>query len=170
MSDNISLKYLFHQHNLNSRQVRWLSFLSKYDFEIKHIKGKDNKVVDALSRNTNLLYASSNYESNLENKIPIAENFDKEYQNLKEKATENERNQIKIDLSLNIRGLLLHKGRLYIPNSTYIKVSIMNELYKRPYSRHPGYHKMITMTRKYLFWPNMMKEVAEHLACCIECQ
>ena len=40
MSDNISLKYLFDQQNLNARQARWLSFLSDYDFKIKHIKGK----------------------------------------------------------------------------------------------------------------------------------
>ena len=40
MSDNMSLKYLFDQQNLNARQARWLAFLSKYNFEIKHIKGK----------------------------------------------------------------------------------------------------------------------------------
>jgi hypothetical protein len=42
------LKYLFDQPNLNARQRRWLEFLSEYDFDIKHIKGKENKVVDAL--------------------------------------------------------------------------------------------------------------------------
>ena len=50
MSDNISLKYLFDQQNLNARQERWLDFLSEYDFEIKHIKQKENKVVDSLRR------------------------------------------------------------------------------------------------------------------------
>ena len=59
MYDNISLKYLFDQHNLNVRQARWLSFISEYDFEIKHIKGKENKVADALSRHANMLYASA---------------------------------------------------------------------------------------------------------------
>ena len=49
MSDNISLKYLFDQQNLNARKARWLAFLSEYDFKIKHIKGKENKVADALS-------------------------------------------------------------------------------------------------------------------------
>ena len=44
MSNNISLKYLFDQPNLSARQARWLFFLSEYDFEIKHIKGKENKV------------------------------------------------------------------------------------------------------------------------------
>ena len=44
----MSLKYLFNQPDLNSRQARWLDFLSEYHFELKHIKGKENKVVDAL--------------------------------------------------------------------------------------------------------------------------
>ena len=47
--DNMSLNYLFEQPDLNSRQARWLAFLSKYHFELKHIKGKENKIVDALS-------------------------------------------------------------------------------------------------------------------------
>ena len=34
MSDNISLKYLFDQKNLNDRQARSLPFLSEYDFKI----------------------------------------------------------------------------------------------------------------------------------------
>ena len=80
MSDNISLKYVFDQRNLNARQTRWLSFLSEYYFEIKHIKGKENKAVDALSRHANLLYAitSSMYETYLEDKIKNAERFDKQ--------------------------------------------------------------------------------------------
>ena len=78
MSDNISLKYLFEHQNLNARQERWMSFLSEYDFEIKHIKGKENKVAYTLSRHENLLFASSNNESDMENQILSAENYDKE--------------------------------------------------------------------------------------------
>jgi hypothetical protein len=47
--DNIILKYFFDQQNLNARQERCLAFLSEYDFEIKHIKGKENKIADALN-------------------------------------------------------------------------------------------------------------------------
>ena len=43
------LKYLFDQPTLNDRKARWLEFLCEFDFEIKHIKGKENKVADALS-------------------------------------------------------------------------------------------------------------------------
>ena len=49
-TDNMSLKYLFDQPDMNVRQARCLAFLSEYHFELKHIKGKENKVDDALSR------------------------------------------------------------------------------------------------------------------------
>ena len=48
--DHCGLKCLFEQPTLNVKQARWLEFLCDFDFEIKHIKGKENKVVDALSR------------------------------------------------------------------------------------------------------------------------
>ena len=44
------MKYLFDQPTLNSKQARWLEFLCEFNFEIKHIKGKENKADDALSR------------------------------------------------------------------------------------------------------------------------
>jgi hypothetical protein len=53
---HIGLKYLFEQSTLNARKTRWLDFLSEYDFDIKHIKGKENKVVDALSRRVHLMH------------------------------------------------------------------------------------------------------------------
>ena len=78
MSHNISLKYMFDQKNLNARQVRWLAFLSEYDFEIKHIKGKENKVVDSLSRNvvTSFIAPISSYKIYLEDKLEEGINRD----------------------------------------------------------------------------------------------
>ena len=49
-TDNMNLKYLFDQLDLNVMQARWLAFLSEYYFDLKHIKGKENKVDDALSQ------------------------------------------------------------------------------------------------------------------------
>jgi len=50
MSDHSGLRYLFDQPNLNSRQARWLATLSEFDFKIRYINGKENKVAYALSR------------------------------------------------------------------------------------------------------------------------
>jgi hypothetical protein len=57
--DHSGMKYLFEQQTLNSRQTRWLEFLSEYDFDIKHIKGKENKVVDTLSRRVHIMHATT---------------------------------------------------------------------------------------------------------------
>jgi hypothetical protein len=57
--DRIGMKYLFENLTLNARQTRWMEFLSEYDFDIKNIKGKENKVADALSRRVNLMHATA---------------------------------------------------------------------------------------------------------------
>jgi hypothetical protein len=53
------LKYLFDQPNLNARKSIWLEFLREYNFDIKHIKGKENKVVEALSKRVHELHATA---------------------------------------------------------------------------------------------------------------
>jgi hypothetical protein len=55
-TDYSSLKYLFGQPTLNVRQIRWLEFLGEYDFYIKNIKGKENKVANALNRRVHEMY------------------------------------------------------------------------------------------------------------------
>ena len=70
--------------------------------------------------------------------------------------------------SLNEKGLLLYKYRLYVPNVPNIKLLILNEIHKTPYSGNLGYQKTITMLRKDHFWPNMKNELAEYIAKCFE--
>ena len=77
----MSLNYLFDQPNLNARKARWLDFLSEYHFELKHIKGKENKVVDALSRRTHMIYevTLSQTDAYLHEKIRTANKVDPFY-------------------------------------------------------------------------------------------
>jgi hypothetical protein len=39
--------------------MRWLEFLSEYDFDIRHIKGKENKLVDALNRRVHEMHTTT---------------------------------------------------------------------------------------------------------------
>jgi hypothetical protein len=81
MMDNNSVKFLFSQPDLNARKERWLAFLSAFDFEVRHIKGKENKVVDALGRRLHGLFEIniSRGESDLEQRIKVASNNDENY-------------------------------------------------------------------------------------------
>ena len=60
--------------------------MSEYDFEIKHSKGKENKMANALSRNAipHCSAAFSSYKTNLEGLIKDVAKNDKEYLNIKE--------------------------------------------------------------------------------------
>jgi hypothetical protein len=78
MADHCGLRYLFDQPKLNVRQARWMALLSEFDFEIKHIKGKENRVADAFSRSMKTIHlaAVSTYETDVKNKVRNAQETD----------------------------------------------------------------------------------------------
>ena len=160
------------QSNLNARKARWLAFLSEHDFEIQHIKGKENRVVDALSINAKLNFTAgiNTYKIDWEEQLEEGIGQDENYQKLQAKVRENLIESWIIGYSLSENGLLLYKDRLYVPNVPKIKLLILNKIHKTPYSGHLGYQKTITMLRKDYFWPNMKNELAEYFAKCFECQ
>ena len=96
--------------------------------------------------------------------------MDENYQKLQAKVAENLTKSLSTGYSLNDKGLILYKNRLYIPNVPKIKLLILNEIYKTPYSGHPGYQKTITMLRKDYFLSNMKNELAEYISRCFEFQ
>jgi hypothetical protein len=49
------LKYLKAPSNLHRRLAKWVEFIESFPYIIKHKKGKDNVVADALSRKIMLL-------------------------------------------------------------------------------------------------------------------
>ena len=50
LTDHNPLVFLSKMRNKNARLTRWALLLQEYDLEIKHVRGKDNVVADALSR------------------------------------------------------------------------------------------------------------------------
>jgi hypothetical protein len=69
--DHYGMKHLFGKATLNVRKTRWMEFLSEHDFEIKHIKRKDNQVVDAPSQREHVMHIASinMYNTNLKDKL-----------------------------------------------------------------------------------------------------
>ena len=49
-SDNHALQYIMQHPKLNQNHVKWVEMLQRFTFVLKHISGKSNRVVDALSR------------------------------------------------------------------------------------------------------------------------
>ena len=50
VTDHKALKFFQMQSQLTARQMRWIDYLVRFDFDIRYIKGTLNKAADALSR------------------------------------------------------------------------------------------------------------------------
>jgi hypothetical protein len=171
LTDNSRVKYLFNQPYLNARKARCLAFLSKFDFKVRHIKGKENKVADALSRRVHGLFEINNSraESDLEQRIRTIGINDGNYTKIMIELQKSTTNSEKLDLGIDKKGLLRLKNRLYILDSTELKSTILDKAHKKPYFGHSGYHKTITTLRKLFFWPSIKGEIEEYLARCQDC-
>jgi hypothetical protein len=78
MTDHSGLRYLFDQPKLNARQARWMVLLNEFDFEIKHIKGKENRVLDAISRSMKVIHLEvvNTGEPNIKERVKSAQETD----------------------------------------------------------------------------------------------
>jgi hypothetical protein len=56
MRDHCGMKYLFDQPRLNSIQAKKMALINEFDFEIKHIKGKENRVAGTLNRSVQAIH------------------------------------------------------------------------------------------------------------------
>ena len=57
-TDHHGPKYVFEQPNLNAIQRKCMELLCEYDFDIKLIKGKENKVADELNRKMHVMHVT----------------------------------------------------------------------------------------------------------------
>jgi hypothetical protein len=147
--DHIGLNYLFEQPRLNSRQTRWLEFLSDYDFDIKHIKGKENKFSDALSRRVHLMHVStvSMHQSDLKRRILDGLVRDQHYLQVKESLQKGYVQQKIKEYEIKEDGLLMHKNRIYVPSFRELRNLALKEMHDVPYAGHPSYQKAIKNVR-----------------------
>jgi hypothetical protein len=92
-TDHHGLKYLFEKPTLNARQRRWLEFMCEYKFDIKYIKGKENKVVDALSKKVHELHATAirMYRTDIKDIILEVASVDLQYKYLVAKLQQSQR-------------------------------------------------------------------------------
>jgi hypothetical protein len=126
MTNHSGLRCLFDQPKLNARQARWMALLSEFDFEIKHIKGKENWVADALSRSVKTIHlaAVSTCETDIRERVGNAQEtyafFKTVTSYLRKEIT-----GLKYEgYQMLDKGPLTYKNRLYIPSCDDLKRSI----------------------------------------------
>jgi hypothetical protein len=138
-SDHQALKFINNQHHMNNMHARWITFMQKFTFSLKHKARLMNKVADALSRRTTLLVI-------VETEITGFETLKEQYINDEDfKEVWN-----KCSTHQNVSDFLIHGGFLFKTNKLCIpkgslREKIMWELHGGGLGGHLGHDKTITL-------------------------
>lgn len=139
--------------------------INEFDFKITHIKSKENKVADALSRSLQVadMATMSTFETDINVRIKEALLLDDHYQHVKEFLQMELQGLVSKNYPLIDEGLLLFKNKKCVNNVADLRRLIMDEFHKIPSSSHLGYHKMIKTMKKIFYWLGL-KGVANYIA------
>ncbi|GJY82552.1 putative nucleotidyltransferase, ribonuclease H [Tanacetum coccineum] len=148
------------QDKVSHNHVRWLAFLEKFTFVVKHKTGVSNRATDALSRRSSLLVTMQVDVSGLDvirNMVVVDPYFFVVLQGVQ--AGEKP-------------GFFLHNGFLFkgnllcIPDSS-LCLQIIKELHGEG---HVGRDRTLQLVQASYFWPTMRKEVYRYVKRCCVCQ
>lgn len=137
---------------------------------MQHVKGKEDRVADALSRKIHHIYELyfNDVEFKFQEKVKKATGKDPEYQFLWQQAQDMAAQGKQSDYGINEKEMLIFQGNIFIPNQISLKKLILDEYHISSYVGHRGYRKMLTNIIKDDFWPGMCKAIAEYSTNCLE--
>ncbi|KAK1663734.1 hypothetical protein QYE76_051893 [Lolium multiflorum] len=152
-SDHEALKYLKAQSTLHKRLAKWVEFIESFPYIIKHKKGKDNIVADALSRKNMLL-------TQLDVKIPGLEILCDLY------ATDHDFAEPYRLCALGKAwekyhihdGFLFRANKLCVPESS-VRLLLLQESHAGGLMGHFGREKTLLMLADHFYWPKMRRDV-----------
>ena len=110
------------------------------------------------------------YNTYLIDIILKAVNSDQQYLKIKETLQQDILLQNFHYYELKEDGKLTHRGKIYVPNSSEMKNTVLMEMHNVSYVGHPRYQKSIAIVRRQYFWKGMKKDVANYISKCLECQ
>jgi hypothetical protein len=126
-----------------------LEFLSEYGFDIKHIKDKENKVVDALNKRVHDMHARtiSMYMYDLKDRILEAANSYHHYLQIKEALQQGNFQKKFKYFEMRDDAVHMYKGKVYVSESRELKNMVLREMHSVHCVGHPRYQKSIAVVR-----------------------
>ncbi|GJZ53308.1 putative reverse transcriptase domain-containing protein [Tanacetum coccineum] len=148
-TDHDSLRHIRTQDKVSHKHGRWLAFLEKFTFVVKHKTGVSNRDVDALSRRSGLLVTMQVDVPGLDvirDMVTVDPYFLVVLQGVQAGK--------KLDFFLH-DGFLFKGNQLCIPDSS-LRLQIIKELHGEG---HVGRDRTLQLVQASYFWPTMRKEI-----------
>jgi hypothetical protein len=74
------------------------------------------------------------------------------------------------EFNIDEHGAIRFRGRLCVPQKSDVKMDILREAHRTPYTVHPGETKMYRDLKQSFWWKRMKVDIAKYVACCGVCQ
>ena len=158
-TDHKNLEYFMKVQKLNRRQARWVLYLSRFDFTLKHVAGSKMGKVDRLSRradwkvevdkdNENQIFIKDNWihsiyevvveglEVDLVEKIKKARSRDEDVIRVVEEIKKARVKELKGN-EWKIEGdLVLKEGKVYVPKNEELRAEVIRLHHDMPVAEH----------------------------------
>lgn len=164
-TDHSALTWLFKKKDLTGRLARWVLSLQEHDMIIKHVRGKNNMVADAISRfpMISLLSICS----------PTSDDwYNKTVEEVKMNDPRKKRYKLKdgklfYNTQIKGRRLTNWEWKFVIPEES--RENILKECHDDPKSAHLGVQKTIDKVLDRYYWPGVSKDVKTYVKNCVTC-
>ena len=178
---------------LNRRQARWVLFLSRFNFTLKHVPGTKMGKADGLSRrpdwrkgiekdneNRTLVKAEWLRKAGIEEVLIKGVDLLKKVRESKAKddevikaVEEMKRAGVKMLRDEEWREedeLMLKEGKVYVPKDEGLRTEIIQLHHDTLVGGHGGQWKMVELVTRNFWWPGVIKEVKRYVEGCNSCQ
>ena len=163
------MKYFIKAQKLNQRQARWLLYLLRFDFALKHVTGKSMEKADSLSRKVDW---AERVERDNENQVILKEKWlkvrvmeqlieepEKEIVKRIKEASDKYKEVIKVVEEMKKvgikmltnkewqieKGLVLKEKKVYVLKNEKLRVEIIQLYYNMPIAGHGGQWKTMEL-------------------------
>lgn len=162
ITDSSALSFIMNtKWKSSSKLSRWSMQLQQYDMVVRHRKGKDNVVPDALSRSMEALeiVEHDDWYANLLHKIAECP---EDYADFKVEDSKLYKFVSSPTDALDYR----FEWKICVPEN--LRKSILEE--EHDAAMHPGYEKNIQRLKCKYYWPGMAVDCKKHIRSCITCK
>jgi hypothetical protein len=175
-TDHKNIAYFATTQQLSGRQLRYAEYLQEFDYEIKHVQGKENGRADAISRRPDYDTGKEKTTGQLLEKRENGSYTQRSVGRIVRKIEPNVEWITKIQtitskLPQAPKGCtdtspMLYNNRIWIPEE--LRTVILKEIHAHPTSGHQGIRKTLERVRRTYDYHGIKNDIAKIIASC-EC-
>lgn len=174
-----------------------MQLLASYRFILKYRPGKDNVLADVLSRKDlaisqepeqYVLLPPERWESSSQTSLEPSQTFPEPFSSSVSAMTGEIVNRIKtsnrtydslqgyqdqvgkLEQWTVDNGLLLHNGKLVVPDDRDLRARLLDEIHRLPLTAHPGEDKLTQLFRTRYYWPGWTADIHRYIDNCQVCK